>query len=188
MDSFSYLIVLISIILAMGLTRIISSIGKIFELRHTLTTYWVHLLWALNLLLWIVLEWWVLYRWHTQTTWSFYLFAFLLLSPTLTFLAAVILLPDPTHHTNYKDIYYHNRRTFFALASILPILDAIDTLLKGTQHFLDQGLIYPITITLVTTLSITALLTPNQKYHKAFAIFFLLYIITFITINLSTLA
>jgi hypothetical protein len=188
MESFSYLVVLVSIILAMGLTRILSSIGKMLELRRQVTFYWVHLLWALNLFLWIVLEWWVLFRWNTQHTWSFYLFAFLLLAPTLSFLASVILLPDPKPETDYHTLYYTNRRWFFAIASLLPLIDAVDTLLKGTTHFLAQGPIYILTILLVTSLSIIAIITPNQKYHKAFSIFFLLYIIAFITINLSTLA
>ena len=57
MDFFSYFSFLSSIILALGITRLFSGIGTILEHRGKAKLYWVHLLWALNLLLFMVLEW-----------------------------------------------------------------------------------------------------------------------------------
>jgi hypothetical protein len=49
MDPFSYLSVLTSIVLALGITRILSGVGRLLQTRGRVRIYWVHLLWALNL-------------------------------------------------------------------------------------------------------------------------------------------
>ncbi len=95
MDPFAYLSVLTSIVLALGITQILTGLGRLLQARGRVGLYWVHLLWALNVFLFLVLNWWILYRWHTQTTWTFFLFLFVLLSPTVAFLLTMLLFPDP---------------------------------------------------------------------------------------------
>jgi hypothetical protein len=189
MDAFSYLSIVPSIVTALGLTRLLTGIGKILERREKVQNYWVHILWAVNLFLYMVLNWWVLFRWAPEPNWSFPLFIFLLLTPTVAFLQSVILFPDPFEEKmNFKKHFYEDHRWFFALAALLPPLDFIDTLLKGMPHLIAQGPIYVITIVLITALSIVAVLTKNQTYHRFFAVFFLVYISIFIGVNLNTLA
>jgi hypothetical protein len=89
---------------------------------------------------------------------------------------------------SFQEHFYEERRSFFILAAFLPPLDFIDTLLKGVPHLLAQGPIYFVTISLLTALSVVAVVTKNKTYHKFFAIFFLIYISFFILINLNTLA
>ncbi len=88
---------------------------------------------------------------------------------------------------NFKQNYYDDHRWFFTLAALLPPLDFVDTLLKGIPHLLAQGPIYMFTIPLMTVLSLVAVITKNQNYHKFFAVFFLIYISVFILINLNML-
>jgi hypothetical protein len=188
MDTFSYISIVPSIIIALGLTRLLTGIGKILERRDQVQNYWVHIMWALNLFLYMVLNWWVLYRWNIQSTWSFPLFIFLLLTPIVTFLQSVILFPDHFEEKiDFKKHFYEDNHWFFTLAALLPPLDFLDTILKGIPHLIAQGPIYILTIVLITILSVIALLTKNQTYHKFFAVFFLVYISVFITINLNTL-
>jgi hypothetical protein len=189
MDYFSYISIVPSIIIALGLTRLLTGIGKILERRNKVQNYWVHILWAFNVFLYMALNWWVLFRWEPWQTWSFPLFIFLLLTPTVSFLLSVILFPEPfDEKMDFKKHFYEDRRWFFALTTVLPPLDFFDTLLKGLPHLLAQGPIYIITIGLMTALSSVAVLTKNQTYHKFFAIFFLVYISVFIGVNLNTLA
>ena len=81
-----------------------------------------------------------------------------------------------------------NRHWFFVLGACLPPLDALDTYLKGHQHFLDQGIIYPITIVVLFVLMLSAAKTSNKRYYTFFAIVFLVYILVFIVINLRVLS
>jgi hypothetical protein len=187
-DTFSYVSGFTTVILALGVARLLVGTGKLLERRGQMRLYWVHLMWVVNVFLFLALQWWILFRWQSETEWTFFLFLFLLASPTVVFLLCVMLFHDPfTEHTDFKQHFYQSRRAFFALASALGPLDFVDTYLKGYSHLIAQGPFYILTIALTTALSAIAALTDNEKYHKFYAVFFLIYILIFISVNLSLL-
>jgi hypothetical protein len=94
MDPFSYIIVLTSIVLGLGVTRLVGGLGHLMQTRKHKRTYWVHTLWMINLLLAMTIVWWVAYRWRVQEHWTLLLFIWLLLSPTILYLIASLLFPD----------------------------------------------------------------------------------------------
>jgi hypothetical protein len=189
MDAFSYLSTVTSIIIALGIARILTGLGSMIEDRGEIRPYYVHLLWALNIFLFLVLNWWILFRWENNQDWNYFLFLFLLLTPTVAFLLAVLLFPTVrTEKADFKAHFYANSRWFFVLGAILPVLDFFDTYLKGYEHLVAQGPLYIVTIVLLTVLSVIAALTKKETYHAFFAVFFLFYIMMFISINLSILA
>lgn len=189
MNAFSYLSFLTSIVIALSITRVLTGVGQLLQVRQHVRIYWVHLVWALNLFLFTVLNWWILYRWQTQAQWTFFLFLFVLLSPTISFLEAVLLFPDKLQDgTDLKHHFYANHRWFFTLAALLPFIDGADTALKGWDHFVAQGVIYPITLGILFVLSLIAAFTRNERFHQGYCIFFLLYLLVFIGINLRLLA
>lgn len=188
MEPFGYLSILTSIVLGLGITRVLSGCGELLQIRLHTRLYWVHLLWGLNLFLYLVLNWWILFRWHTQSQWTFFIFLFVLLSPTVGFLLSVILFPHPiSDGMDLHQHFYTNRRWFFVLASMLPPIDALDTVLKGWDHFVAQGPFYVLTLLLLLVLSLLAAFVKSEKYHAFFAVFFLLYLLAFISINLRIL-
>jgi hypothetical protein len=188
MGPFEYIALLASIVIALGITRVFTGFGRILQIRNEIKIYWVHLLWVVNVFLWLLLNWWILYRWRIFDVWSFFLFIFVLISPMIAFLLSVLLLPEPIESgINLKDYFYNNAKWFFSLAALLPLLDVVDTGLKGREHFVAQGPIYIITIVLIFILCVIGSRTKKELYHAAFAIFFLVYILIFISINLQTL-
>ena len=54
MDPFSYLSVLISIVLALGMTRVLAGVGDMLQVRSHRRIYWVHAVWIVNLFLYLV--------------------------------------------------------------------------------------------------------------------------------------
>jgi hypothetical protein len=189
LDTFSYLSVLTSIILALGIARLLYGLGRLLQGRGRITLYWVHLLWALNLFLFLVLNWWILYRWNVQQEWTFFLFLFVLLSPTIAYLLTVLLFPEPMDDgLDLRQHYYANHRAFFTLGALLPLIDALDTYLKGREHFHAQGPLYVFFLGTVFLLMIFASRTDRSWYHALFAIFFFLYLLAFIAINLRVLS
>ena len=177
MGAFEYLSVLISIILALGMTRVLAGVGEMLQARSRRHIYWVHAVWIVNLFLYLVIAWWIFYRWRDQQPWNFYLFLFVLISPTILYLASLLLFPreaDVETVIDYKAHYYANHRAFFILFALFIPVDIVDSLLKGVPHFLSLGPIYFLSGALYFTGLITAAVTRNDRYHEFYAIFFLI--------------
>jgi len=177
MDAFNYLSVLISIILALGMTRVLAGVGEMLQARARRRIYWVHVVWIVNLFLYLVVAWWIFYRWRNQQPWTFFLFIFVLISPTILFLASLLLFPPESaldEFIDYKQHFYANHRAFFVLFALFTPIDFVDSLLKGVAHFIALGPQYLISNTLYFVGLTTAAITRNQRYHEIFAVFFLI--------------
>jgi len=121
MNGFDYLSVLISIVLALGMTRVLAGVGEMLQARSHRRIYWVHAIWIVNLFLYLVVAWWIFYRWRNQQPWTFFLFIFVLISPTILYLASLLLFPregDVDLAVDYKTHYYANHRAFFILFAL----------------------------------------------------------------------
>jgi hypothetical protein len=176
MNAFEYLSVLISIILALGMTRVLGGVGEMLQARSHRHIYWVHVIWIINLFLYLVVAWWIFYRWRDQQPWRFFLFVFVLISPTILYLAAILLFPreaDVDLAIDYKTHYYANHRAFFILFALFPPVDIVDSLLKGVPHFFQLGTVYMVSSVLYFAGMMTAAITRNERYHEFYAIFFL---------------
>jgi len=57
MTPFQYVAPLTSIVIALGITRILTGLGRILQMRGSVRTYWVHTLWTGNVFLWLLLNW-----------------------------------------------------------------------------------------------------------------------------------
>jgi hypothetical protein len=190
MGAFEYLSVLISIILALGMTRVLGGVGEMLQARSRHRIYWVHVMWIVNLFLYLVIAWWIFYRWRNQQSWNFYLFVFVLISPTILYLASLLLFPreaSADDSVDYKTHYYANHRAFFIIFSLFPVVDIADTLLKGIPHFLELGTPYIISTMLYFIGMATAAITQNERYHQLYAIFFLVQTVVISLILFQTL-
>lgn len=176
MDPFSYLSVLISIILALGMTRVLAGVGEMLQARSHRQIYWVHAVWVVNLFLYLVVAWWIFYRWRNQQPWTFFLFVFVLISPTILYLASIVLFPREgfvDESVNYKTHFYANHRVFFILLALFGPIDVVDTLLKGIPHFLEQGPRYIVSSAFFLVGLTIAAITRNQRYHEVYCLIFL---------------
>jgi hypothetical protein len=177
MAAFEYLSVLISIILALGMTRVLGGVGEMLQARSRRRIYWVHAIWIINLFLYLVIAWWIFYRWRNQDPWRFLLFVFVLISPTLLYLTSLLLFPgesDIDVAMDYKTHYYANHRAFFILFALFTPVDIADSLLKGVPHFLALGPVYFLSNALYFVGLTTAAITRNERYHEFYSVFFLI--------------
>jgi hypothetical protein len=189
MDPFEYLVVLTSIVLGLAITRVIGGIGNIIQTRRRKQTYWVHIVWMVNLFLTITIVWWVAYRWRTQQHWTFFLFLWLLLTPTLLYLISALIFPDSDEAqmvTDWRRYYYENHRDIFVLYSLVFPIDLTDTLLKGSHHFLAQGPLYLSTMVMWFILLMVAAFNRRSGYHAFLAVVFLIYNVLLLGTSLIT--
>jgi hypothetical protein len=189
-DAFNYVAVLVSIISGLALTRLMSGLSEMIQSANRARIYWIHVVWILTVVLEVMLSWWVLYRWHTAPNWTFFLFVWVSIPPILLYLASAILFPgelETTGSPNWRDYYYKNRRGFFFIFGAIAPLDIVDTLLKGRQHFIDQGPLYLPFIGIWALGSLAAGISNNPKVHAAFAVLFPAMIVFYITMVLLRL-
>lgn len=125
----------------------------------------------LNLLLAMAIIWWVAYRWRSNEHWTFLLFIWLLLSPTILYLISSLLFPDQDDEqpiTDWKVYFYENHRDIFLLYALIFPIDIADTLFKGMAHFRAQGPLYVMTMALWFVLCLVAAFTKRRYYHAFF--------------------
>ncbi len=169
MDAFSYLSVLISIILGLAITQILQGFRDLMQARSRLRLYWPSLLWAILLLVICVQEWWAMFGWRDYPRWTFPGFSLMLAQTIATYLAAALVLPD-VHGDDPIDLrsyYYANHRWFFAMGAIAVSVSILkDWFLSGhppepLSNFVSQ-------LVFIAILSACAI-TARERMHKALA-------------------
>ena len=190
MDPFSYICVLTSIVAGLAVTRLVSGFGQLLQTRARTRPYWVHAVWMVNVLLTVIIVWWVQYRWRNASRWTLFLFLWLLVAPLILYLVTALLFPtnqDDVVVTSWREHYYANNRKIFPLFGLTFAVDLVDTLLKGFAYFWSLGPFYYSSMLLHITLCGVAASTKSPRYHGAFAIFYLLYNLAMLGTNLLRL-
>jgi hypothetical protein len=189
-DPFSYICILTSIVAGLAVTRLVSGFGQLLQTRARTPAYWIHTLWMANVLLTMIIAWWVQYRWRNAPQWTLFLFLWLLVSPLILYLTAALLFPNDQEATevrSWRDHYYANSRTVFILLGLNFAADLIDTLLKGITYFLSLGPLYYGSMAMHITLCAIAAVIKKPAYHGAFGIFYLIYNLAMLGSNLLRL-
>lgn len=137
-----------------------------------------------NVLLTVIITWWVPYRWRNASPWTLFLFLWLLIAPLILYLVAALLFPtnqDDVVVTSWREHYYANNRKVFAIFGLSFASDLVDTLLKGVAYFLSLGPLY------YGLMSMHIISAPLPRYHGVFAVFYLLYNLAMLGSNLLRL-
>jgi hypothetical protein len=169
MDTFNYLSVLVSIILGLGITQLLSALGRSLEYRDRDRLYWPSIAWFGVLLLAHIQTWWSFFGLRDHTSWNFLQFVFVLLQPIGLYLLSVLTLPSPgSDSTNLKKWYFANRRVFFMLMMVFLVLSLMRDLVISGSLPESKNLFFHVVFFIA---SLVATLTANERFHKAMALF-----------------
>jgi hypothetical protein len=123
MDAFSYLSVLLSIIIGLGITQILTAVGRIIRHRDRVRADWLPLLWAAVLLVVYVQVWWSMFGLRHVREWTFAMFLAVLTQTATLYLMAAVVLPEQIDDQRVDLYAYYERqhRWFFGffLATLL---------------------------------------------------------------------
>jgi len=168
-----------SIVVGLGIARILSGFSLLLEARHELEPDWVSVLWAVNVLGYHLLFWWIVVNnWRFLSDWSFAHFSALFLYGVLLFFCASLILPSSVPKgIDLKARFESIRKPFFSLWLLVMCTELLDSFMKGTNYVLNNlGTAYLALWAVTVLLSIGGLLVANRRYHIAAAIvFFLIY-------------
>lgn len=148
MTIFEYIMVMVSIILALALAQLLRAIAELFTNPRR---YWVHTLWVVILVLFVVQFWWAYWDFNVVETWTFDIYLVVLVAPILVYLEANLLVPvnrgeEYDWKSHFKNIY----RWFFSFL-ILIIIAAIFV----SVIFLDTPLLHTYRAFQVTLLALS---------------------------------
>lgn len=119
MTIFEYIMVMVSIILALALAQLLRAVT---ELITSTRSYWVHTIWVITLVLMVVQFWWAYWDFNSIQTWSFGIYLSILLLPTLVFLMAYLLVPaQRAEDTDWKAHFRGISRWFFGMLIVLTL-------------------------------------------------------------------
>ncbi|HEX8174938.1 MAG TPA: hypothetical protein VF543_07450 [Pyrinomonadaceae bacterium] len=182
MDAFSYVSVIISVIIGLGLSHLLTGTTDLFKARRSVKFYWVHLLWVALIFVGHIFLWWTMWNLRLVRDWNFFSFLLILLAPVLLYVAAAFLIPkiEPGASVNLREYFYENHSAFFSV-------NAAFTALIGMENWLLTGRLLPVPVTVVFAVWFVLLcvsaVVKNARYHAAigllFGLLFLLFVVLF---------
>src|SRR5690349_6946255 len=140
MDAFSYLSVLLSIILGLAITQILKGVRGLLLSRARVVVFWPTLGWAALLMLICVQGWWSMFGLREGVVWTFPRFATVTLQTITTCMLAALVLPDffGAQTTGPRAPYCAHRRRFFGVF-VLALLISLATDLVLTGRLSDNA-------------------------------------------------
>lgn len=180
MDAFSYLSVLISVILGLAVTQILKGFRGILLSRARVRIYWPVIAWAALLLLICFQHWWSMFGLRDRHDWTFLQFAMVLLNVIFIYMIAGLVFPDffGEEVVDLKESYYAHRGWFFSLAfgtivASLCKMVVLDGRLPPPMNLIFHGIFGLILL--------IGAVTRSERYHKCMIVIgsalFVLYII-----------
>jgi hypothetical protein len=94
MDSFSYLSVILSIVLGLAITQVLLGFCGLILTRAKVKLYTPTLIWALIALLIPIQAWWADFSMRKQTNWTFLALLVIMLQAISIYMIAALILPD----------------------------------------------------------------------------------------------
>ena len=179
MSTFEYAMVLISIIIGLGITHILSSLGSaVHRLRHhgrSLRIEINYLVWVAFIFTWLVQFWWWEFRWSELVpALDVGIFSFLVLYSVALFMMSVILVPHQLAIIDDSWEYFLSIRFwFYGGLLVLNTIDLIDSLMKGLEWGLRAPYLwYWVSL---TAACVVGLFTTRRILHIAFGSIFLIW-------------
>lgn len=187
MDAFSYLSVLLSIILGLAMTQILTSTGRMIRARERVVTYSPPIIWALLLLLIDVQMWWSMFGYRTRTRWGFLEFLIILVQTICAYMLAAVVLPEevPAEGADLQEYYERNSSWLFGFLIATVLVSIAKELLLEGRLPVPLNLAYHILLIVTGTL---AIVVKNRAFHKILAISAVLFLSAYIALLFSRLA
>jgi hypothetical protein len=170
MDEFTYLSVLISVVLGLAVTQILQGFRGLLLSRARIRVYWPVVAWALFLLLLCFQNWWSMFGMRNRHDWTFQQFGMVLLQTILIYMVAGLVFPDffGERVVDLKENFYAHRGWFFLLG--FGVIAAS----IGKNFVMEGRLLHPMDLGFHAVFSATLLvgaLTKNEFYHKTLVLF-----------------
>lgn len=167
MSEFEFLSVLISIIIGLGVTHLLAGVGRAIHQRSRTRVDTLHIVWTANVLLVLVLNWWVAFSWRNEADWSFGTFLLVILWAISMFMMAVLIYPPELEPgEEYADVFEKNRKWF--LGTFIVMIGTDIGVMALRDDLFDPPAYLPFVLHYVVLAGI-GIATPNPRYQNFLA-------------------
>ena len=172
MSTQEYLSVLVSIVIGLGISHLLTGVGRMISERHRVRLYWVAAVQAAVTFLAMVQFWWSTFGYGDEVESNFFAFLFFLLTPIALYLMASLVLPDlqgeSEGRVSLKEHYFAVRPWYFGIAALLPVLNATRNVVFQNDRFWNQDRPFEIAF---FALMLSAALVRRERWHAFVALF-----------------
>ena len=179
MSRFEYLSVLISILIALGITEVTISWGRLLQHRSRVRFSGLHVFWSTFLLFIMIQVWWGFWNYRTVDNWSLASLLIFVSEGIALVLCAVVLSPGRviSGDIDLEDLYYENARPFFLLAAVFLALSTVgDTFVLRVPFGHTENLVRFAGIGLVTFVASST----DHRVHIGFPIVAVVLMVVFL--------
>jgi hypothetical protein len=184
MHPFDYLSIFVSIIIALGVTHLLSSLARYIHLRGQVRPFAPALVWAASLLLLQVQIWWVSFYRRDIPEWTFFGFILYLLIPSIVSMLSYLALPELHAGADMEREYNRNRRWFFGLLAAVIVISLAEDFSRSETVRIDANSAFRIGF---IALAAAGWAIESARGQLAIAIVFLISLVTYISVVFSRL-
>jgi len=168
MDSFSYLSVILSIVLGLAIAQVLLGFRSLILTRAKLKLYPPTLIWAGMALLIPIQAWWADFALRKQANWTFLAFLVIMLQAISIYMMAALVLPDISgeNFVDLREHFFTHRSWFFGATLASVVFSLLKTLAihgRLPNHF-DRTFEFTF-----GAVAIAAALTRSERFHKFLA-------------------
>ena len=137
--------VLLGMLVGLGLTHLLCQFARIIERPKRHQIYWVHMIWALSMFIYMLHFWWWEFRLVTVSQWTFNLYLFVVIYALLLYLLCALVLPENLdENESYRSYFFKRRGWFFGVLIAVYVVDYLDTWVKGADYLRSFGVELPL--------------------------------------------
>lgn len=186
MDAFSYLSVLLSIILGLAITQVLQGVRGLLLARGRVRLFAPTIIWCVLILVFATQSWWASFGLAGVRDWTFAGFGMVLVQTTLLYMLAALVLPDfPSGEpVDLREHYFREARPFFGITVALLASSLLKDKVIGGAFPEAENLAFHVTF---AALAVVAAISRNARIHVALASATALLVGTYIALLFSVL-
>lgn len=170
-DQFFHIRMIVGIVVGLSVARLLTGLAQFVQHPLRERVYPVHLGWVIFLLLGITHFWWYEFGLSRLEQWSFEVYFFIFFYAALFFFICTLVFPDrKEEYSGFKEYFHSRQKWFYGLLAVLFLVDIVDTLIKGMEHFRSAGVDYPYRQVALAMLAVIAMFVHDKRYHIAFVV------------------
>ncbi len=166
MNSFEFIMVLVSIIIGLGIAELLKTLSKI--IRGNLEDGLLHVLWSINMLNMLVQCFWAYWIYEDRVDWTYNELILILLGPIIMYIISSLLYLSNDNRDALSDYFIKSRLSFFLLFMSLMIVFTLNDFVFTKGDF-SRHLVRGIAFTYLVILPI--LTTDYYIYVEQFCLF-----------------